>query len=321
MRILRSSVYPHYRRGKEPLTTIVRDQDLKVSIEEFIATMPSQNIFIINEVLTVSDGQTFEWCLGYAMGQINHRDEANMAMLYYYDADELLRVTPGGTLAGTVPTPLNVEQIETVLKQLAKHSDYQQQTIKAIAQDGTVVTLMYGQIISQNPEDPRYRDYRSRHGKPIISKIIESRILEYYEIPYIIRNVANSNWRGHLLVVGANSNPHYLLLEASRAILRTRLGSKYDQEQDTYTLGETAATILTLMLEKYFGLPYDKHLASWFEPLESREDYNELSGALEAIQAEGLLNSGSEYLNHSEEILANLMQAAQNGKRIYGWKN
>lgn len=321
MRILRSSVYPHYRRGKEPLTTIVRDQDLKISIEEFIAAMPSQDIFIINEILTVPDNSTFDWCLGYALAHINSQDEANMAMLYYFDADELHRINPGGTLAGTVPTPLSIEQVETVLKQLAKHSDYQQQTIKAIAQNGTIVTLIHGQIVSQNPEDPRYRDYRSRHGKPIISRIVDSRILEYYEIPYIIRNVTSSNWRGHLLVVGANSDPHQLLLETSRAILRTRLGSRYEEKQHYDQLGEVAATILTLMFEKYFGLPHDAHLASWFEPLESRKHYDELSGALEAIQIEGLLDSGSEYLNHSKEILANLMRVAQEGKEKYGWKN
>jgi hypothetical protein len=84
----------------------------------------------------------------------NHQDERNMAIMFFWDAAQLRQVSPDGLLAAPDPTPLSADQVEIVLLQLARHRNYQHQTVAAPSRDGFYLEMKNG-IVRRRPRDGR----------------------------------------------------------------------------------------------------------------------------------------------------------------------
>lgn len=83
-----------------------------------------------------------------ALERLRPGTEGNMAILYYWCVDVILpQVTEGGAIVVPDPAPLDPDEIEDVLSQIALCRTYEKQTITVPAQDVmTVVKLSDGEV-------------------------------------------------------------------------------------------------------------------------------------------------------------------------------
>jgi hypothetical protein len=150
MRILRSTMYPS--ADAPPMIVVMRDRDLKGTIEDAIETtgvMPGA--FIAYDVFDVIGDATIEQATEMAMERYQEMidDEQNQALGYHWYGGALGRVTVGGVLSSTKPAPLSVSQLEYMLGQLAKHPNYKGQTVVTIAEDSKVVKMKNGRVLAE----------------------------------------------------------------------------------------------------------------------------------------------------------------------------
>lgn len=138
MRVLRSTFW---KAPNDPTLAVVRECDVS-SFEEAMA-VPVNDALILHDIFEMHGEPTIEEALEEARQRIRTRDEAEraMALLYYFEVNELRKVTPGGTLTMDRPTPLDVDDLKTVLAAVALHPIYRDQTVETIASDGHMVTL------------------------------------------------------------------------------------------------------------------------------------------------------------------------------------
>jgi hypothetical protein len=117
------------------MTMVMRDRDLKVSVEE--AAKPAPGVFQTHEIFEMDSGSIQEATLeaGERMDEENHQREQNMAMLYYYNlfGPEFNIVEPGGVLTQSIPSPLSVAQIRAVFAQIKIHPRWQEKPVRMIA--------------------------------------------------------------------------------------------------------------------------------------------------------------------------------------------
>lgn len=137
----------------EPITVVMRDIDMKVKPEYFEAENMSgmgDGAFIITDIFDIPDDSDIEAATLIAIlrqREISGLDEANMAVLYYYDADAFDRLKPGGVLTTSRPSPLSREQIEYVLLRLRDHPNYKGYTISCHDREFNLITLRDGKIV------------------------------------------------------------------------------------------------------------------------------------------------------------------------------
>jgi len=120
-----------------------RECDLKAPIEEVLKTKVVPGGLTVDEIIEVDhDVEEVEMGL-LVVNRLKERQKAelNMAILYFWSAMQLERVTPRGVLATTKVAPLTTSEIITVLGQLQYHPNWKQQVVRVIAQSGKVVTL------------------------------------------------------------------------------------------------------------------------------------------------------------------------------------
>lgn len=143
MRILR---YTMYSPDLQPVSPIVRDIDMTVLLEEAAYLQPG--MFAIIDIFEMPDNSTLEQCIAGGLERMHERidDERNMAMHYYWHAQQLMFAISTGVIANTRPAPLTADQLKVSLEQLATHPDYRRQTIRSIADDGTFVVLADGRV-------------------------------------------------------------------------------------------------------------------------------------------------------------------------------
>lgn len=160
MRALRTSAFP--MPGGPPLTMVVVEDSLKVSIEEAASGHRTlqPGVFVITDIFDVQDptgdpDQDTILATTQAMRNMDAETEANMSVLYYYDAGAL-RVAREAVFS-TKPAPLTVEQITTVFEQLAYHPDYNGQVVKTFTEDGTIVSLSNGHVTHMPPDSQVHR--------------------------------------------------------------------------------------------------------------------------------------------------------------------
>lgn len=146
MHALRFSMYSP---DLEATTPIVRQCDMAAPLEEIAVAQPG--MFSITDIFEVDDDATYEQTMAIGLERMKARyeREQNMAMHYYWHAQQLRMLNATGTLGNTEPAPLSVEELTESLTQLANHPDYQRQTIRSIAEDWTFVVLKAGEITTE----------------------------------------------------------------------------------------------------------------------------------------------------------------------------
>jgi hypothetical protein len=138
-----------------PITTVAREHDLNVSIEEAAKVQSDfPGGFVICDIFELPGKPSMIEATMRAVELLEaaQERESNMAITYYYEAAHLRYTAPHGVLAMTMPTPLSAEDLAVPLRQLANHPDYRNHTIIAISHDSQVVELRNGEITAK-PDD------------------------------------------------------------------------------------------------------------------------------------------------------------------------
>lgn len=147
MKVLRTTLYTP---GGGQLMAVVREQDV-TSFSEVLAGRP-EDAFLTHEVFDVPDDFSFEDCVAEAgrrwTPEIALR-ERNMSVSFFWNADKLGIVNPGGVLANPGRAPYNADACRQVLIQLKAHPNYHGQTVVTHAADGTIVSLLRDGAITE----------------------------------------------------------------------------------------------------------------------------------------------------------------------------
>lgn len=146
MRVLRSSMYSP---ALAPMTVVIRDSDVTDTLESirFGAIGHEPDAFVVTDLFETIDGG-IDQATAFAMIRMEERaeDERNMALQFYWATAQFQLLSGGGTLIMPEPAPLTPEQVRIVFEQIAKHSDYDHQSVQATAKDGTVVRIENGEV-------------------------------------------------------------------------------------------------------------------------------------------------------------------------------
>lgn len=157
MRAVRVSMYGP---DLEPVSVTMVEDQIIVSIEELVA---EQRIlpggYVVCDVFeTGDDGDGEARVMRATLESVNRQaaraeDEKNAAMLYHYNAMTCARVTEGGVLTQTIPSPLSAETIIDVLEQVSHHPLYRHQLMVAISEDEQIITMRDGdaKIVTEAP--------------------------------------------------------------------------------------------------------------------------------------------------------------------------
>lgn len=147
-RAVRATMYPPPGYPGRLVMTVVRDVDVTVSLEEYVAKVAQPGLFTLFDVFDVRDDCSIERATEMACERQRQRAEREtaMALFYHWNAGRLPMLRPGGVTTATRPAPLSVEELTEAMKQLARHPDYRSHTVIAIAEDGTVLSMRNGEV-------------------------------------------------------------------------------------------------------------------------------------------------------------------------------
>lgn len=150
-RVLRSSMYadPYDRT---PATLVARECDLKKPLEEAAGELEraTPGALVVNDIFEVDERTYGDFVRASMAGAKRLADSArldaelHMAMSFYWNADQLTRLTDGGTLVNPGEAPLNAGQLRVVMRQLGRHPNYRHQTLVFRSINGEVVTFRDG---------------------------------------------------------------------------------------------------------------------------------------------------------------------------------
>jgi hypothetical protein len=156
--VLRSTLYTS-PDDRSPFTLVVRASDLARPIREAADTLERDAAawgFVVNDIFEVGDGvyadavRTTLTGSGRLDGE-RKTDERHMCISYFWNLDQLERVNPRGVLVNPGCAPLTVDQLQVVMRQLARHPHYKDQTLIFRARDNQVVTFREGRFTLQDP--------------------------------------------------------------------------------------------------------------------------------------------------------------------------
>jgi hypothetical protein len=139
--------------GQMPVIAVVRKDELTVSVEELISTWKQKDptTLILVDEMEVQDDASDEQ-VGKAMADRfaeKIQTEGNMAAVFVWAASNFARLTPlTGVMSMKSLSPLTVEELEIVLKQVIRHPAYAKQTVVTFSKDGRVVRVVNGTIQS-----------------------------------------------------------------------------------------------------------------------------------------------------------------------------
>lgn len=148
MRIIRTTLYPHPSVRQPPMTTVMRDEDLAVSIAEFKAGYASsEGAFVIYDEFVMPGSPSIIEASRAALARAHPQDESNMAILYFFAAQILGMLSPRGVYGAPDPAPLSTEQVAYTLNELRRHPAYTRgKTVVILSNTRTTVTLSNGQV-------------------------------------------------------------------------------------------------------------------------------------------------------------------------------
>lgn len=160
-RILRVSLYDSPYRGgnpNDPANPANRPQTgihlvqpgASIDTSALVAEGVSQGLFVVLDEFDAPFPMDKDEAYDFALTRqhIYAQREVYASMLFHWDAQALLSVSPGGTVAGNRPTPCSREEVQEVLRQLALHPAYAGHTVIAIAKDGMRFVMRDGSITS-----------------------------------------------------------------------------------------------------------------------------------------------------------------------------
>lgn len=144
MRVLRSSLFASM--SQPPLTTVVRDCDVRDSLESIAISSRQPGCLITHDIFDVPRSTSIQASTRLAMLRMDKRLEQNMAVLFFWTLRQLRVLRSGGTVMMDKRAPLLVEDIRYVFDQLRQEKSYDDFTIVAFAQDGEMVRIKEGQV-------------------------------------------------------------------------------------------------------------------------------------------------------------------------------
>lgn len=138
------------------MTQVIREVDLQEPIGSALAALggPIPGALVVTETFDLPGDVDLLQATLEATKRLAARAirEANMAMLYHWDGHHLAHVNRGGVLAGSLAAPhLTEADVRMVLEQLGHHPNYREQTIIAIAENGTSLSMKDGLVRLLNP--------------------------------------------------------------------------------------------------------------------------------------------------------------------------
>jgi hypothetical protein len=153
MKVLRSTIFPRPVKGAFPVTTVVRDLDMTVPLEEVRTSAEEldRSVLVLSDLFEVPDDTDTVAATLAAERRIRKDAERNMAMLFHWDAMAMKVTNPRSVISPTLPAPLGEADVRHVLDALAKHPDYRGHAIVAICEDWTIVAMRYGRIGKLGP--------------------------------------------------------------------------------------------------------------------------------------------------------------------------
>jgi hypothetical protein len=134
-----------YGPDLEPITMVLHEDELAVPFTDAVRdAKPLPGGFIAVEVF-----ETERDAVGATLEAVNRHAqrserEHHMALMYHYNAGVMERITEGGVLTQTIPSPLSTAELIDVLEQLAAHPRYRHQLMVAISEDEQIVTMRDG---------------------------------------------------------------------------------------------------------------------------------------------------------------------------------
>ncbi len=143
MKVLRISTY--HPATLLPLTAVMRESDTKIPLSEVAREMEVPGSFTVADIFDYPPGlpplimEATHAAFLRLQDSARFTDEKNMALSYYWNADRLRMVVPGGTIANPKPAPLRAEQLKVVIRQLRRHPNYDRQRIVMASEDGYLV--------------------------------------------------------------------------------------------------------------------------------------------------------------------------------------
>lgn len=152
MRILRCTMIAP--GGLDKVTTVMRESDLKASIENCIKEITTfeqgkRISLVVTEVWTMDDNTTIEAATLEGKRRMDERaeEEDSMGCFFYWNGEQLKRVTPYGVLANPAPAPLRADDLEYCLKRCAALPWYQHQKMICFSgPDNKALTMQDGEV-------------------------------------------------------------------------------------------------------------------------------------------------------------------------------
>jgi hypothetical protein len=137
MRVLRTTMYAS---PDDPMTGVVRENDLTDTLESFIQSHNKPDVFVAFEIVTLPDGTSHEEAVYAACEHIDPERERNMAILYFWVVGHLPLLSGQGLISTKDASPLTAEEIARVVDQIVVHPTYQSQRIIVHDETGEEVT-------------------------------------------------------------------------------------------------------------------------------------------------------------------------------------
>lgn len=134
-----------YNPALEPMTIVLLERDLSVPLAEVQEYQPGA-FTIFDEFETENDGMIDLSVEADTRQQDAADDETNLAVFYYWNAQQLGRLREGGSLGNPAPAPLSADMLRLGLTQLALHPNYRAQRVVCHSMDGETVVLTGGEI-------------------------------------------------------------------------------------------------------------------------------------------------------------------------------
>jgi hypothetical protein len=147
-----------YSPQLEPITIVMMEDQLKAGLTLADLHQPEPGVLLIFDEFE-TDGDVAAATMEAAARQAAQtEDESNLAIWYYWNAMQLTRLAPGGSLANPAPAPLSANMLISGMEQLRLHPAYQHQSVISISMDGdTVVMRSDGTVETMPPftaDDP-----------------------------------------------------------------------------------------------------------------------------------------------------------------------
>ena len=136
-----------YKAGHRPATSCALERDMKVSAEEYAATVAQGGVFMVVDVFRVPADTSLHAAglLAQHRHERDREDEENMAKAYHWWVMTIEHTGRGAY--SRIPAPLSTDQIADVLRQVALHPSYGGQTVQAFDRNGSSVRLEAGAVV------------------------------------------------------------------------------------------------------------------------------------------------------------------------------